>query len=71
MNKHDLSNIEFILTRTPEQLMKWWDTLSLDDQEYAVSIVNQYREELEAIAFYDNKDIDVSDAKNYLKKFQL
>lgn len=71
MNDRDIKNIHYILTRTPEELMVWWDTLSEDDQSYAVEIVKAYREELEATACYDSEYIDTTEAKNYLKKFQL
>lgn len=71
MNDHDINNVYFILNQTPEQLLVWWNSLDQEDQEYALSIVKQYREELESFVHYENEDIDVSDAKNYLKKFQL
>ena len=71
MNDRDIKNIHYILTRTPEELMVWRDTLSEDDQSYAVEIVKAYREELEATACYDSEYIDTTEAKNYLKKFQL
>ena len=71
MNDRDLKNIYFILTRKPSELEEWWETLTNDDQLYALEIVKQYRIELESIAFYDNEKIDVTEAKNYLKKFQL
>ena len=71
MNGKDINNIYFILTRTPEELSVWWESLSEDDQLYALEIVKAYRKELEATAFYDEEDIDTTEAKNYLKKFQL
>jgi len=71
MNDRDINNIHYILSRTPEELMVWWETLSQDDQSYAVEIVKKYKEELESIASYDDEKIDVTEAKNYLKKFQL
>ena len=71
MNDRDIKNIHYILTRTPEELMVWWETLSEDDQSYAVEIVKAYREELEATACYDSEYIDTTEAKNYLNKFQL
>lgn len=71
MNNKDVNNIYFILTRTPDELSEWWETLTEDDQLYALEIVKAYREELEATTFYDEEDIDTTQAKNYLKKFQL
>lgn len=71
MNDRDINNIHYILSRTPEELMVWWETLSQDDQSYAVEIVKKYKEELESIASFDDEKIDVTEAKNYLKKFQL
>lgn len=71
MNGKDINNIYFILTRTPEELSEWWETLSEDEQLYALEIVKAYREELDATACYDSEHIDTTEAKNYLKKFQL
>ena len=71
MNSKDVNNIYFILTRTPDELSVWWETLSEDDQLYALEIIKAYREELEAAASYDSEYIDTTQAKNYLKKFQL
>ena len=71
MNGKDINNIYFILTRTPEELSVWWESLSEDDQLYALEIVKAYRKELEATAFYDEENIDTTETKNYLKKFQL
>lgn len=71
MNKKDINNIYYILTRTQDELIAWWDTLSEDDQLYALEIVKAYRKELEETASYDSEYIDTTEANNYLKKFQL
>ena len=41
MNGKDINNIYFILTRTPEELSEWWESLSEDDQLYASEIVGR------------------------------
>lgn len=71
MNDRDSQNMQFILSLTPEKLAEWWNTISDDDQDYALNLVKQYRQELELMAIYDNPNVDTTQAKNYLKKFQL
>lgn len=71
MNNDDLNNIYYILTRTQAELEEWWESLSEEDQQYALEIVKAYRRELEATACYDSEYIDTTEAKEYLKKFQL
>ena len=76
MNDKDMNNILFILNRSQEELEVWWHSMDPEDQEYALWIINAYREELTRMAKeYDNllpnDEEDVSIAKEYLKKFQL
>lgn len=71
MDKHDLENLKFILTRKPSELVEWWDTLSDDDRNYAIELVQSYRKQLEKLVSYDDVDGDTTLVKNYLKKFQL
>jgi hypothetical protein len=62
----DYNNLQFILNKTPEELLGWWISLDDEDQAYAMEIITEYRKIL-------NEPIveDYSIAKNYLKKFQL
>lgn len=76
MNDKDMNNILFILNRSQEELEVWWHSMDPEDQEYALWIINAYREELNRMANEYDKlipvyDEDVSIAKEYLKKFQL
>jgi hypothetical protein len=76
MNDKDMNNILFILNRSQEELEAWWHSMDEEDREYALWIINAYREELNRMAKeYDSllptEDEDVSIAKEYLKKFQL
>ncbi len=76
MNDKDMNNILFILNRSQEELETWWHSMDPEDQEYALWIINAYREELNRMSKEYDKlipvyDEDVSIAKEYLKKFQL
>lgn len=71
-----MNNILFILNRSQEELETWWHSMDPEDQEYALWIINAYREELNRMSKEYDKlipvyDEDVSIAKEYLKKFQL
>jgi hypothetical protein len=65
MNR-DYHNLQYILSKTPEQLLEWWNSLEDEDQAYAMEIIIEYRKMLDE-PFVE----DYSIAKDYLKKFQL
>ena len=61
-----MKNLQYILNKTPEQLLEWWYSLDDEDQAYAMEIIIEYRKMLDE-PFVE----DYSIAKEYLKKFQL
>jgi hypothetical protein len=65
MNR-DYYNLQYILNKTPEELLEWWTSLDDDNQAYAMEIITEYRKMLDEPIVED-----YSIAKNYLKKFQL
>ena len=65
MNK-DYNNIIFILNKSPKELLKWWESLSDDNREYAMEILTEYRKMLDEPVVEE-----YTLAKEYLKKFQL
>jgi hypothetical protein len=65
MNR-DYYNLQYILNKTPEELLEWWTSLDVDNQAYAMEIITEYRKMLDEPIVED-----YSIAKNYLKKFQL
>jgi hypothetical protein len=83
MEPRDYENIKFILSKTPAELLVWWNSLDDEDRLYAVEIVKAYRRELmadiaNADLVYDDvpmqeieTELDTKEARNYLKKFQL
>ncbi len=78
MNDHDKQNIDFILSRTPQELTKWIESLKEfgDDAEveYAMDMLFAARNliELELLELFDqDAEEDVSEAAEYLKRFQL
>lgn len=85
MEPRDYENLKFILSRSPSELFDWWESLDDEDKMYAVEIVKKYNRELLDDISNINKildedfplqeieleDIDTTQAKDYLKKFQL
>ena len=83
MEPRDYENIKFILSKTPAELLVWWNSLDDEDRIYAVEIVNSFRKELmadiaQADLVYDDvpmqeieTELDTREARDYLKKFQL
>lgn len=78
MGPHDYNNLKFILSQDIVMLRNWWDALTDDDRLYATEILKSYEKELDAdpnafLKVYDmiNDEEDVSEAREYLRKFQL
>jgi hypothetical protein len=72
MNKHDQANYFYIMSLSPEQFEKWYDSLSPDDVDYALELLQQARTEvdLQVAELYDSLE-DTSDAVDILKRFTL
>ena len=62
----DYNNLQYILNKTPDELLVWWNSLDDEDQAYAMEIIREYRKILDEPVVED-----YSIAKDYLKKFQL
>jgi hypothetical protein len=65
MNR-DYNNLQFILNKTPSELLTWWESLDDEDRAYAMEIIVEYRKILDEPVVED-----YSIAREYLKKFQL
>jgi hypothetical protein len=78
MNPHDKQNLEFILTRSVDQLAHWFRSVQqagdADELQYAVELLmaarNQVEMELLEITDHDC-DHDVHMAQEYLQRFRL
>lgn len=72
MNQHDRDNLNFIMSLDEEGFDKWYATLSDDDVDYALEIIQAGRAELmlQAAELSDNVE-DTTLAKDALKKFML
>ena len=46
MNR-DYHNLQYILNKTPEELLEWWNSLEDEDQAYAMEIIIEYRKMLD------------------------
>ena len=46
MNR-DYYNLQYILNKTPEELLEWWISLDDDNQAYAMEIITEYRKMLD------------------------
>jgi hypothetical protein len=64
--ERDFNNICYILTKSPEELLDWWESLTDDDREYTMEILTEYRKMLDE-PVVENYTF----AKEYLKRFQL
>lgn len=78
MNPHDKQNLEFILTRSVDQLTHWFRDVQqqgdADELQYAVELLmaarNQVEMELLELTDHDCEH-DVNLAREYLRQFQL
>lgn len=72
MNDKEKNNLNFMLSLTPEQFDDWYGSISMDDAEYALEILQTARIEVAVQLASLHDDIeDVSDAVNVLKQFTL
>lgn len=62
----DYKNLQYILSKTPDELHKWWNSLDDDDQAYAMEIIIEYRKMLDEPLVED-----LSVARDVLKQFML
>lgn len=46
MDENDRNNLKFIMNASPETLADWWDKIDVDDQVYAMELLELAREEL-------------------------
>ena len=78
MDKHDRENLNFILTRTQDQLIEWFQNIrddgDQDEIDYALEMMVQAKcqIEMELLSMTDHDaEQDLSQACNYLQRFRL
>ena len=69
MNDHDRSNLEFLLTASPEVLQDWYSKMEEDDILYAFELLQAAS--LELLERPVNASMDCTQAKQILSKFRL
>ena len=62
----DYNNLQYILNKTPHELLDWWNSLDDEDQSYAMEIIIEYRKMLD-----EPMVEDLTLAKDLLKQFML
>lgn len=72
MNDWDKNNFEYMQSLSPEQFDKWMLELSEDDVDYAVSLYQRARVELDVktAEIFDEVD-DLEDAQAVLKRIAI
>lgn len=72
MNEFDRDNLEFFLTVSTSEFDEWADQASMEDINYAIKLIQTARLELvnQEIDLLDQVE-DISEAKQFLKKFTL
>jgi hypothetical protein len=78
MDKHDRENLNFILTRTQDQLIEWFQNIredgNQDEIDYALEMMvhAKCQIELELLTMTDHDaELNLSLARNYLQRFRL
>lgn len=74
MNKHDRDNLQFLLSADKSTMDQWYQTVSEDDVEYALELLQLYRTELELREFDlidAEAEQDLSQAQSVLSRFTL
>jgi hypothetical protein len=74
VNKHDRDNLQFLLSADKNTMDQWYQTVSEDDVEYALELLQLHRTELELreLEIIDTEaETDLSDAHSVLTRFTL
>ena len=77
MNKHDRDNLKFLLTADEATFQEFLATVSPDDIDYAIGLIQTHRAELIAqeMALEESVDeefgLDLSEAQAVLARFRL
>ena len=70
MNQHDRHNVMFLLNADKATMVDWFNTVSQDDIDYALEILQAYKSELMLKEMELMDDVDDTDlACEVLKKF--
>lgn len=59
MNQRDKNNLEFIMNLSESQIKTWWDSISEDDRDYALELINNHRKELTARSINYAIDLEI------------
>jgi 3-methyladenine DNA glycosylase AlkD len=62
----DYNNLQFILNKSQDELLDWWESLDDEDQCYAMEIISAYKQMLNEPA-----PTDLSEARGILAKYTL
>ena len=74
MNTYDQKNLEFLLSADNTTLDQWYQTVSQDDVEYALELLQMHRSEIELrdLEITDSEaEEDLSQARAVLARFTL
>ncbi len=72
MNQNDLNNLEFIMSLNVDSIKQWWDSISDDDREYAMELLEYQKRilvEKKTNICLDVEITDVTQAKQLLSKW--
>jgi hypothetical protein len=72
VNQNDLNNLEFIMSLNVESIKQWWDSISEDDREYAMELLEHQKRilvEKKTNICLDADITDMTQAKQLLSKW--
>lgn len=72
MNEYDRANLQFLLNASPETLADWYESVSEDDVEYAMTLLQRATMELMMRPMeLSTESPELSEANQVLSKFRL
>lgn len=78
MNPHDRANLNFLMSADLDTIIKWYTSVSVDDIQYAIELIEQANEELGFNSLMQagelsltDEVLDTSEAKTLLSQFTL
>ena len=72
MNQHDRENLNFLMSASKQQLEEWYEQITEDDMQYAMSLLDQFEQELgNRHSMFKDCVEDLTDSIEILKNFRL
>lgn len=70
MNSYDRKNFEFLMSMSPDEMLKFFEDMPPDDIYYAIELIQMARSEviIQQLEHLESEETDLADARNVLTR---